>query len=127
MKKLRITIGKKTYDVTVEVLDEGVPPTVRPRQGPTVASNPSTPERGSSAPVAASAAGLGSVMAPMAGVIKSISVKEGDTVERGAELMILEAMKMENQITAREPGSVKSVDVAEGESVTEGQILLVLE
>ena len=69
----------------------------------------------------------GAVTTPMAGAIKSILVKQGDSVKQGQPLVILEAMKMENQITAPVPGSVKSVDVAEGDSVTEGQILLVLE
>jgi glutaconyl-CoA decarboxylase len=63
----------------------------------------------------------------MAGAIKSVLVKQGDSVKQGQSLVILEAMKMENQITAPSAGTVSSVDVAEGDSVTEGQVLVVLE
>jgi len=63
----------------------------------------------------------------MAGTIKSVLVKPGDSVTQGQPLVVLEAMKMENQITAPVPGKVKSVDVKEGDSVQESHILLVLE
>ena len=63
----------------------------------------------------------------MAGTIKSVLVKHGDSVKQGQPLVVLEAMKMENQITAPVAGRVKSVDVKEGESVQESHILLVLE
>ncbi|QDV84489.1 biotin/lipoyl-containing protein [Stieleria sp.] len=129
MKRLRITVGNKSYDVTVEDLSEteaypvptrpvpaqpsdAAPPAAIARQTPTKAQPP---------------AGSGAVTSPMAGAIRSILVKPGDAVERGQGMVILEAMKMENQITAPVAGTVKSVDVAEGDSVAEGQTLVVLE
>jgi len=63
----------------------------------------------------------------MAGVIRSLLIKPGDTVTRGQGMVVLEAMKMENQITAPVAGTVKSIDVAAGDSVIEGQVLVVLE
>jgi biotin carboxyl carrier protein len=69
----------------------------------------------------------GAVVSPMAGVIKSIPVQQGDDVQIGALLVVLEAMKMENQITAPRAGSVKSIDVAVGQSVAEGEVLLTLQ
>lgn len=124
MKKLRITIGKKSYDVTVELLDEGTPQPARARNVPPIA--PGAPSEASSPPMPAAAA-QGSVLTPMAGVIKAIFVKQGDEVEKGKELVILEAMKMENPIAAPVAGSVASIDVAVGQAVTEGQVLLLLE
>ena len=131
MKKLRITVGNKSYDVIVEDLTEpdsySAPsaravsrsPSIEPAPpvaaAPTAAAKPSLPAEG------------GSVTSPMAGAIKSVLVKQGDSVKKAQPLVILEAMKMENQITAPVDGSVARIDVAEGDSVGEGQILLVLE
>jgi glutaconyl-CoA decarboxylase len=128
MKKLRITIGNKSYEVTVEDLTE--PATQQTPSGPPQpTATPAAPPAPSSAaplkpqlPIA-----TGAVTCPMAGSVKSILVKQGDTVEAAQPLVVLEAMKMENQITAPVAGTVKSVDVKEEEQVQEGQVLLVLE
>lgn len=128
MKKLRITVGKKTYDVSVEVLGEEVPPVdrssshlgVKPASAPREAAAPAP-----SAPPSSHAAG--SIPSPMAGVIKSILVKPGDEVAAGAVLVVLEAMKMDNKITATAAGTVASVNVQEGQSVHEGQDLVTIE
>lgn len=125
MKKLRITVGKKTYDVTVEVLSDETPQRV-PTTSPT--SSAPTPIVERSAPAASKQpAASGSITSPMAGVVKSILVSEGDAVQQGQELLVLEAMKMDNKVTAPRDATVTSVDVAEGESVPEGHVLLVLE
>ncbi|WP_182866557.1 biotin/lipoyl-containing protein [Rhodopirellula sp. JC639] len=129
MKRLRITVGNKSYDVTVEDLSDA--DTYQAPMQPA----PVQPSGGAPAPVIAreSAPGpeqpsvSGAVTSPMAGAIRSILVKPGDTVKRGQGMVILEAMKMENQITAPVDGTVKSIDVAAGDSVAEGQTLVVLE
>jgi glutaconyl-CoA decarboxylase len=127
MKKLRITIGKKSYEVTVEDLTEEEPRRTSRRSTP---SKPTTSSPPVSAPSLASKPHLpiatGSITSPMAGSVQSILVRQGDEVKQGQALLILEAMKMENQITAPVAGTVKSVDVKEGESVLEGHVLLVL-
>lgn len=135
MKKLRITIGDKSYDVTVEVLSDDSPrqPTsskAQPRPTsestpPTAASTPA-PVKGS-APPAHVSTGEGAIISPLAGVVISIMVSEGDATEEGQELLILEAMKMENRITAPSAGKVKAIHVSEGESVPEAHLLLELE
>ena len=128
MKKLRITIGNKSYDVTVEDLTEAdsyqtssTPPaslaSTSPNQ-PAPSTSPTKPKL----PIES-----GAVTSPMAGAILSVLVKPGDGVRQGQPLVVLEAMKMENQITAPVAGTVKSVDIQEGESVEEGHVLLVLE
>ena len=129
MKKLRITIENKSYDVLVEDLTEAdaypaAPGAAPPPRAPTAvpssqpAAAPVTPQL----PIE-----QGAVTCPMAGVIKSVLVKPADQVKQGQPLVVLEAMKMENQITAPAAGAVKSVDVKEGDSVREGHVLLVLE
>jgi glutaconyl-CoA/methylmalonyl-CoA decarboxylase subunit gamma len=126
MKKLRITVSGKVYDVSVEVLDEGSP-SVR---GP---ARPATPAVASASPVAASAPApkpgasvAGAVTSPLAGKVVSIEVKAGDSVVDGATLLVLEAMKMNTHIPANRAGTVAEVLVKVGDAVEEGQALVSL-
>lgn len=64
------------------------------------------------------------VLAPIPGVILSISVKEGDSVTFGQELCVLEAMKMKNQIRANRAGKINAVRIAVGDQVRHSQILM---
>ncbi len=128
MKKLRITVGSKSYDVTVEVLDD--PAT--PYAGPSPAAASGAPMAPISSPAArpqpqAQAAAPGAILSPMAGVIKAVEVQAGSQVAGGQVLVLLEAMKLENRITAPSAGTVKAVHVSVGDSVGEGQPLLELE
>jgi glutaconyl-CoA/methylmalonyl-CoA decarboxylase subunit gamma len=129
MKKLRITIGKKTYDVTVEVLSDDSPQPARPTAiRPAVAvALPASSSSGASAPPPHSPGAPGAILSPMAGLVKSMLVQAGDAVKAGQPLVILDAMKMENKITAPQAGAVASIEVKEGQSVQEGQVLLTLE
>jgi len=128
MKKLRITVGKKTYDVTVEVLSDDTP-APQPAAVSAASASPPTSDAadGSTTSSTPRTLAAGAVGSPMAGTVKSILVKQGDEVTAGKPLMILEAMKMENQITASSTGTVKNVNVREGASVQEGETLLVIE
>lgn len=64
------------------------------------------------------------LVAPLAGQIIAIKVKEGDEVLIGNEIMILTAMKMENIILAERDGKVAKIFVSEKENVISGQVLL---
>ena len=128
MKKLRITVGKKSYDVTVEVLsDDSAPhPPTHIQHLPVALSTPSQiPPTEASAPQRS--VSPGSICSPMAGTVKNVLVAAGDEVRPDQPLVILDAMKMENQIMASSAGKVKSVFVKAGDSVGEGQALLELE
>jgi len=46
------------------------------------------------------------VLAPMPGMLKSITVAEGDSVSEGQEVAVLEAMKMQNSLIAAKTGKV---------------------
>lgn len=84
----------------------------------------------SSAPVTApeTPAGdqVGSVKAPIPGVMMDIYVKVGDSVKAGQPLFKMEAMKMENEINARVDGEVKSVNAQVGDTVNQGQELMLI-
>ena len=129
MKKLRITIENKSYEVTVEDLTEADSyhaPLMSAQHSP-ISAAPVQPAQAADRAKPQLPIDTGAVTSPMAGAIKALLVKTGDQVKQGQPLVILEAMKMENQITAPVVGTVKSVNVAVGESVREGHVLVVLE
>ncbi|GAB5372185.1 hypothetical protein AAMO2058_001643700 [Amorphochlora amoebiformis] len=67
------------------------------------------------------------VVSPMPGMVYSINVKEGQTVEAGQEVCVVEAMKMQNALQAPSTGQIKSVMVKAGQSVDADQILIEME
>jgi biotin carboxyl carrier protein len=114
MKRLRISIEGKSYDVEVEVLDEGL----------------TTPAPLASAPVAAKMAPVGaeivSVTSPLAAVVISINVAIGDVVEEGQSVIMLEAMKMNTIVSAPSAGTVSAIHVSASDAVEEGQPMVTL-
>ena len=121
MKKLRVTVDGKAYDVIVEILDEGgTPDPIRPAHvEPAHVSAPPV-----SAPAASGAAATGDVPSPLAGKVVSVDVKPGQEVAAGAQLLTLEAMKMNTYVFASAAGTVKEILVAPGDAVAEGQALV---
>jgi acetyl-CoA carboxylase biotin carboxylase subunit len=71
-----------------------------------------------------SSASQNHIEAPMPGVIRDVSVKEGDEVKRGAMLIIMEAMKMEMQLVAPRDGRVSRLNCAVGQVVEKGRVLV---
>jgi biotin carboxyl carrier protein len=62
--------------------------------------------------------------APMPGLVVSISVREGDKVEKGQVILILESMKMQNELKSPKAGTVGRIRVKQGETVEQRQALL---
>lgn len=67
---------------------------------------------------------IGSVKAPMPGLILEINVKANQEVKEDDPLLILEAMKMENIITSPRDGIIKSISVNKGDAVEKNQLLI---
>ena len=63
----------------------------------------------------------------MPGLLVSMSVKEGDTIEEGQILCSVEAMKMENNILAEKDGTINKIHVSEGGAVLQGDVLVEIE
>lgn len=132
MKKLRITLEGKTYDVCVEVCDGGAAPVAAPvaaAPAPVAAApSPVAAPAPAPAPVAAApvAAGANAVVCPMPGTVFKIRVAVGQQVAVDEELIVLEAMKMESPIYAHAAGTVSAILVKEGDAVSEGQVLIQL-
>ena len=65
-----------------------------------------------------------SVTSPMPGVILSVEVAVGSSVQRGQTLLVLEAMKMKNEIKAERDGVIGAVLVEAGAQVKHRDVLL---
>jgi len=121
MKRLRITVEGKTYEVTVELPDET-------SSAPVASAGVTDPVSASSVSTSvASAAGPGVVVSPLGGNVVGVSVTVGQEVKEGEQLVILEAMKMNTYINATSTGKVAEVLVAVGTAVQEGQALIRIE
>ncbi|GAA4163024.1 acetyl-CoA carboxylase biotin carboxylase subunit [Shinella granuli] len=67
------------------------------------------------------------LLCPMPGVITSVSVKAGDTVEAGQALAVVEAMKMENILRAERRAVVRRVAVEPGASLAVDELIMEFE
>ena len=112
MKKLRITVEGKTYEVEVEILGSRIA---------SVAPAAPAPKKAAPAP-----AGANDVACPLAAVVVAVNVKEGQQVKAGDLLVTLEAMKMNTPVNSPADGTVAKICVSAGQSVNEGEVLLSL-
>ena len=130
MKKLRVTVDGKIFDVVVESLDEQGRVVPMPQSQPVQVFQQATaaPPPSSSAPKPSSpvTAGTGAVTSPLAGRIVSIDCQVGQKVVSGAQLVTVEAMKMNTFVYAAADGTVASINVNPGDAVEEGQVLVTL-
>jgi glutaconyl-CoA decarboxylase len=90
--------------------------------GPTGSSDPAAGSPGT----AGARSGQDALSAPMAGIIKKIPVRVGQTVEAGQVVLIMEAMKMDIDVQAEHDGIVAEVAVKQGDTVSAGQSLMII-
>lgn len=128
MKKLRVTVDGRAFDVTVEILEEAgaAAPVAVAAPAPTVIAPASVAAPVSAPRPTAAPAAAGSIPSPLAGKVVSVDVKVGQKVEEGAQLLTIEAMKMNTYVYAPRAGTVASVAVNPGDAVEEGQALVTL-
>ncbi len=126
-KMIRITFEGKSYDVEVEVLENGAvaPAALAPAVAPAIQQAAPAPVA-AAAPVAPAAGSGTPVVSPMTGLVFKIKVKVGDRVEANQEVVVLEAMKMETPVAAPVAGVVTAINVKEQDSVSEEQVLLTI-
>lgn len=133
-KKFKITVDGKSYDVTVEDLTPGAAGMTIPSPGdmavpmaqaPVSEAPPPPP----AAPVMAAesaSAGADDKASPLAGVVASIEVSVGQSVNAGDVVVIIEAMKMKTKVTAHKSGTISKIAVKAGDGVAAGQVLLTI-
>ncbi|MGI5864450.1 MAG: biotin/lipoyl-containing protein [Myxococcales bacterium] len=132
IKKMRITVEGKAYDVTVEMLGEPEPANYVATRAPVNLARPLAEVAAPVAPPPAAAASAaekpaGAVPSPLAGTVVAIHVSEGQSVKAGDLLVTLEAMKMNTPIRAPSAGTVRQLAARQGAVIEEGATLLVLE
>ncbi|MGF7186301.1 glutaconyl-CoA decarboxylase [Desulfitispora alkaliphila] len=146
MRKFKINIDGKSYEVEVEEVTEGVQdiskkvkPPVSPSSSPVIqapkapvakaaqAPAPEAPkeDKGSQGGVVQSGGTI--VEAPVTGQVFKVETEVGQQVNEGQVLLILEAMKMENEVQAPVAGKVSQVLVSPGQAVDAGDTLVVIE
>lgn len=130
--KLRITVEGKTYDVDVEVLQEGQGNFAPVASAPAVTAAPIAPEpvvrQTPAVPLAPPSNGGGDqvVKAPIAGTVIDLKVAVGDAVHVNQVLVVMEAMKMETNIASPVAGKVAAIHVSPRDAVKAGQVLVEL-
>lgn len=135
MKKYRITVNGKTFDVDVEEVGGRLSGTAAPAAAPAVAAPApvaATPPKPVAAPApaapaakpAASAGGAGVMKSPLPGKVLKVMATPGSSWKKGDTLLIIEAMKMENEILAPRDCTIEEVAVQANQSVKTGDLLL---
>jgi len=136
IKRLRVTVDGKTFDVTVEMADEvpgqltaAAAPAPAVAAPPVIPSNPAPVANPAPAiqPAPASAAGPatpGDVPSPLAGRVTAVVVTLGQEVKEGDHLLTLEAMKMNTFVFSPKTGKVAEIKTAVGNAVEENQVLM---
>ena len=144
MKKFKITVNGKAYEVEVEEMG-GTPvatpapqasaPASAPAPAPAApAPAPAAPAPAPAAPASTPAPAVGgpipdgaiTVKAPMPGKISALKAEAGKAVKRGDIILVLEAMKMQNDITATADGTLHEIRVNPGDNVKTGDVLAVI-
>ncbi|WP_444309509.1 biotin/lipoyl-containing protein [Megasphaera sp.] len=132
MKKFKVTVNGKAYEVEVEEM--GGAPAAAPAPQAAAAPAQAAPAAPAPAPAATPApAGGGpipegalTVKAPMPGKISALKAEAGKAVKRGDIILVLEAMKMQNDITATADGTLHEIRVNPGDNVKTGDVLAVI-
>lgn len=127
MKKLRVTLNNRVYEVLVEVLEDDesrYPGSTTPAAAyAPPAAAPAMPIP-MPAPRPVAAVGGQGVFAPIVGTVTKILVAPGAAVKQNQPLIILDAMKMDTYINAPRDGVIESVDCKVGDAVQVGQRLV---
>ncbi|MHB8798576.1 MAG: biotin/lipoyl-containing protein [Thermoanaerobaculia bacterium] len=121
MKKLRITVSGKVYDVEVQVLqdDEAIGSAATlPYPGAAAAPIPEAARPAPpAAPVPAGSLDPNVIASPIAGTVQKVFVTKGMHVEGKTPVVLLDAMKMDTYIYAPRSGTIAEVCVEAGASV----------
>jgi len=112
MKKYRVKINNKVFDVVLEEVEE-VKGTIKEEKD--------VKKEGKSI---SEIEGVEEVVAPIQGNVIDVKIKPNDKVKKGDVLLLIEAMKLENEVNAPRDCQIVEVMVNKGESVSANQVLV---
>lgn len=112
MKKYKVKVNGKTYNVLLEAVEE-------------VNSNIAVENKEVKVehPVTASSEGK-DVLAPIQGNVLNVLVKAGQKVKKGEVLLLIEAMKLENEVNAPCDCEIVEILTEKGQTVATNQVLV---
>lgn len=113
MKKYRVKVNGKVYEVELEAVEEVSGTIEAPKSSAPVAS----------APVSG---GKATIVAPIGGKVLDIKVNVGDSVKKGQVVCIIEAMKLENEVVSNADGVVTAIKATKGATVANKDELIIL-
>lgn len=67
------------------------------------------------------------ITSEMAGIVSSVLVEEGASIQIGQEVFIIESMKMQIPVESELAGIVKEIKVKPGDFINDGDVLLTCE
>jgi propionyl-CoA carboxylase alpha chain len=117
-------VGSKQVSLLVRPVANGVNLAYRGAQSAVHVYTEREAELAALMPVKAAADMSKYLLCPMPGLVKSISVAEGDDVKAGDTLAVVEAMKMENVLRAERDGKVQKISAKPGESLAVDAVII---
>ena len=114
MKKYRVKVNGKTYNVVLESVEETVEAVTEEKKE--TVKKEETVEKDTS--------NTTNVFAPIQGNVLNVLVEKGKKVKKGDVLLLIEAMKLENEVNSPVDGEIVDVLVNKGQEVTNNQILV---
>jgi propionyl-CoA carboxylase alpha chain len=118
------TVNGKAVSVQIKHLEEGYSLTYGGSDVTVKVRTPRVAELAQFMPPPQDRNKKGQLVAPIAGLIVAMKVKEGQVVKAGQELVVIEAMKMENVIYADHESTVTKICVEAKDSVQVDQLLI---
>ena len=112
MKKYRVKINNKVFDVVLEEVEE-VKGTIKEEKD--------VKKEGKSI---SNIEGVEEVVAPIQGNVIDVKIKPNDKVKKGDVLLLIEAMKLENEVNAPCDCEIVEILVNKGETVNTNQLLV---
>jgi glutaconyl-CoA decarboxylase len=110
MKKYRVKVNGKLYEVELEAVEENNQKIEVAPKEVTPSSNGTTSE----------------LLAPIGGKVLAINVKVNDHIKKGDTVCIIEAMKLENEVKANRDGVVKEIKITTGTTVANKQVIMII-
>lgn len=109
MKKYKVKINGKTFNVVLESVEESNDKIEKEKVEEKIEEKDSVNT---------------SVFSPIQGTVIDIKVKVGQKVKKGDVILLIEAMKLENEINAVCDGEIAEILVEKGQTVTNKQVLV---